>query len=169
MNANLSLADAKEVNPIGSVGKNARTKNISFLNGILSNEYALFTKTLSYHWNITGPRFKTIHTFLEDQYKVLLTMMDDVAERVRVLGGVPISRMDDFSKRSTLNDSLSSDTSSDIMINDLFRDHLLIQEQIKIVLKEKNVFNDDPGTEDFLVGVLKEHEKISWMLKSHLS
>ena len=52
------------------------------LNNVLANEYALFTKTLNYHWNITGPRFHALHVSLEGHYKELLMVMDEVAERV---------------------------------------------------------------------------------------
>jgi starvation-inducible DNA-binding protein len=64
---------------------------VECLNAVLANEYSLFTKTLNYHWNITGPRFHSLHTFLEGQYQELLLIMDEVAERVRVLDERPIS------------------------------------------------------------------------------
>lgn len=165
----MTMQNANTMDPVGSVNPELKKQCVHFLNNLLANEYSLFTKTLSYHWNITGPRFHSLHVFLENQYKELLTLMDDVAERIRVLGDNPISRISNLANTKTLEDPLNASTMSDVMINDLFRDHLSIQEQIKSILKEEKIFKDDPGTEDFLVGVLKKHEMSSWMLKSHLS
>ena len=50
--------------------------------------FVLYTKTLNYHWNITGPEFISLHLLLEDQYDDLAESIDLIAERVRKMGGV---------------------------------------------------------------------------------
>lgn len=44
----------------------------------------------------------------------------------------------------------------------------MIQTSMKNLVKDESLFTDDPGTEDFLVGLLQTHEEMSWMIKSHL-
>lgn len=145
----------------------ARTISLA-LNNLLANEYGLFTKTLNYHWNITGPRFNSLHNFLEGQYKELLSIMDDVAERVRILGETPLSTVKSINQEMDLKEVNGKDLSSSEMINDLFESNMKIQSFIKDTISNESLFKTDPGTEDFLVSLLQKHEMNSWKLKSHL-
>lgn len=143
-------------------------KNVDFLNHLLATEFGLFTKTLNYHWNVTGPRFHSLHKFLETQYNELLEVMDSVAERVRVLGSTPISTVKGMKKEMDLNERSGKNLSANEMLQDLLDVNVEIIESIKDVVSLEGRFKKDPGTEDFLVGLLKKHEETSWMLKSHL-
>lgn len=154
--------------PIGSSDDIDVKKNTDFLNHILANEFALFTKSLNYHWNITGPRFHSIHTFLEGHYKKQLEIMDNIAERVRTLGEAPYGTLERLKNVMDIKEINGRHLSSSEMLEDLFETNLKIQEAIKEKIKASEDFKYDPGTEDFLVGVLQEHETMSWMLKSHL-
>ena len=66
---------------IGITEKN-RNSVVGLLNILLSDEYVLYTKTLNYHWNITGNNFAELHKFLEEQYQALQEIADSVAERI---------------------------------------------------------------------------------------
>ena len=146
----------------------ATKKSTEFLNTLLANEFTLFTKTLNYHWNVTGPRFHSLHTFLESQYNELLTTMDEIAERVRVLGETPTSTVKEMSNLSNMNEKSGEGMSSNDMLKDLHEAHSQIQTDIKEFVRNDEFFAKDPGTEDFLVGLLQKHEMNSWMIKSHL-
>jgi starvation-inducible DNA-binding protein len=141
---------------------------INELNGLLANEYALFSKTLNYHWNITGPRFHSLHNFLEDQYRNLLEVMDDVAERVRILGHTPYCTVEKMHEAMTISEQSGEKLSGSEMIADLYEGYMHINNSIRDMVSPETAFKKDPGTEDFLIGILKDHEKVMWMLKSHL-
>ena len=158
---------SREIRPVGNLAESNIKLNTEFLNGLLANEYPLFTKTLNYHWNVTGPRFHSIHNFLEDQYNTLLAQMDDIAERVRVLGETPLGTVNEMNSKMDLDEKNGKELSSSQMLEDLYLSHMKIHEETRGFLKEMDSA-DDPGTEDFLVGVLKSHQMMSWMLKSHL-
>lgn len=144
-------------------------KEIVFgLNSVLANEYSLFTKTLNYHWNITGPRFHSLHVFLGEQYNQLLVMMDEVAERVRVLDERPISTIKGMYTNMEIKDGGMSTPTAEMMFENLLMDHLTIQSQLKEIIMESKKFTDDPGSEDLLISILRKHEVMSWMLRSHL-
>jgi starvation-inducible DNA-binding protein len=164
-----NLEDITKMKPIGVVDEQKNNDMITFLNSILANEYHLFTKTLNYHWNFKGPRFSSMHKFLEEHYNQLLVIMDDTAERVKILDGMPLSTVKELNQKTVIPETPGERPSSSAMIASLIRDHHVIQEQIKSKIKEKDFFNEDPGSEDFLIGSLKAHEKMSWMLKSNLS
>lgn len=154
--------------PIANLDDNAAKTISSALNNLLANEYALFTKTLNYHWNITGPRFHSLHNFLEEHYRDLLEVMDDIAERVRILGETPHSTVKKLAEEMDLSERNGNGMSSSEMLNDLFSDNIRIQSFIKETVADEGLFKNDPGSEDFLVSLLQKHEMMSWMLKSHL-
>lgn len=137
------------------------------LNSVLANEFGIFTKTLNYHWNVTGPRFHSLHQFLETHYKDLLVIMDEVAERARIIHGRPLSTAQELREAMRVEEHPGSFPSANEMLADLMKDHSNQQMVIKKILAKED-FGDDPGTEDFLVGLLQKHEKMTWMLRSHL-
>jgi starvation-inducible DNA-binding protein len=59
----------------------------NILNDDLADEYVLLTKTRNYHWNVEDPRFNDLHKFFEEQYEIISTAVDEIAERVRPVGG----------------------------------------------------------------------------------
>lgn len=145
-------------------------KEIVFsLNSVLANEFALFTKTLNYHWNVSGPRFNSLHTFLGDHYAQLLLIMDEVAERVRVLDARPLSTIKAMSTNMKIRENDDMDLSAEKMLENLSVDHQTIQSQIKEILTNKNAFEADPGSQDFFVSVLRKHEVMNWKLFSHIT
>ncbi len=141
---------------------------VTCLNGVLANEYVLFTKTLNYHWNITGPRFHSLHTFLEAQYRELLEVMDEVAERVRILDERPISTVKAMYSHMDIKDGQEKVPNAETMLQNLMEDHVSIQNQLKEIVGDKSKCASDPGTEDMLVSLLRKHEMMSWMLRSHI-
>lgn len=56
------------------------------LSSLLANTYTLYLKTHSYHWNVTGPLFDSLHLMFERQYTELAEAVDLIAERIRALG-----------------------------------------------------------------------------------
>ena len=64
----------------------------------------LYTKTLNYHWNITGPEFIALHLLLEEQYDALAESIDEIAERVRKMGGFAFGTLDEFKQNSAIEE-----------------------------------------------------------------
>ncbi|MDF2691368.1 MAG: ferritin [Gammaproteobacteria bacterium] len=54
----------------------------------LADTYTLYLKTHGFHWNVTGPHFKSLHIMFEEQYNELWLATDEIAERIRALGAV---------------------------------------------------------------------------------
>lgn len=164
----MTMTKAKHQSPAGSKSRNKNNTVVDVINTLLADEFSLFTKTLNFHWNITGKRFHFLHSFLEEQYRALLEVMDDVAERVRILGERPLSTISEMYTAATIDESPGKVPNADRMLNELLRDHMTIQMNIKEALLTEGLFDEDPSTEDFLTGLLGKHEKMSWMLKSHI-
>jgi len=138
------------------------------LNKLLSDEHVLYIKTRNAHWNVVGPDFAAQHKFFESQYTDLEEMIDQVAERIRAIGHYTIGTMEDFLKLTQLNEKSNDKNDSLSYIKDLLSDH----ESVIIELR-KNVLRfatewQDMGSSDFITGLMETHEKMAWMLRSHL-
>lgn len=145
-----------------------RTKVAGELEKILADEFLLYTKTRNAHWNVEGPDFHSQHLFFESQYDQLDDIMDDVAERIRSIGHYAPATLAAFLKLTHLSEQIREKNDSQGFIKELLIDH----ESVIIRLRENvnrfaNEWND-VGTSDFITGLLETHEKMAWMLRSHL-
>src|SRR5438309_9651855 len=75
---------------------------VKLLTPLLADEYVLYTKTRNFHWNVVGPQFNDLHKFFEGQYEALDDIVDEVAERVRALGGRSVATLAEFSRLARL-------------------------------------------------------------------
>jgi starvation-inducible DNA-binding protein len=137
------------------------------LQKLLADEFVLYTKTRNYHWNAEGSQFIEMHKFFESQYAQLEVIVDDVAERIRAIGHFAEARLKDFLNLSRLEEpGYSSDIPT--QISNLLYDHEII---IKELRKNASSFADehkDLGSSDFVTGLMREHEKMAWLLRSHV-
>lgn len=151
---------------IGISDKN-RNNVAEILNKILANQFALYVKTLNYHWNIEGSDFHSLHKFLEHQYEELLDIIDEVAERVRALGCKTMASFKEYSKLSKVEDELFGGGKNQAqMLQQLLIDHETV---IKLIRKDADEVlekYDDIGTNNFLIEKLEDHEKMAWMLRA---
>jgi starvation-inducible DNA-binding protein len=135
---------------------------------ILADEYVLYTKTRRAHWNVEGIDFFAKHTFFQSQYEQLDEVIDEVAERIRSLGHYAPATLRSFLSLTRLTEELTNNNSSEGFIKELVSDH----ESVIIKLRENinHIANDlhDLGTSDLITGLMEKHEKMAWLLRSHL-
>ncbi|HJQ98580.1 MAG TPA: DNA starvation/stationary phase protection protein [Candidatus Polarisedimenticolaceae bacterium] len=146
-----------------------RTAVVGVLNALLSDEYVLYTKTRNFHWNVTGPTFRELHAFFEEQYRLLDESVDAVAERARNLGGDAVGTLEEFLELSRLEEApADSSLPANKMLASLLSDHEKVIRQLREDIKACEETYDDQGTMDFLTGLMEDHEKMAWMLRAHL-
>ena len=141
---------------------------VALLQPVLANLSVIYTKTRNYHWNVTGPRFHTLHLFLEEQYKALSEAADEVAERIRSIGGFSIGTLQEFIDQSEIKEEPGARPPADLMIANLVADHETIIKGLREDIDKCDDDYEDTGTADFLTGLMEAHEKLAWMLRSHL-
>lgn len=144
--------------------RNVMTKRLEVL---LANEYVLYTKTLKFHWNVEGKHFGALHALFQKQYEQLLTIVDDVAERIRALGHHAPGTLTEFLKQTTLSESPEDNPKDLAMIAMLVQDHETVIRQIR---KDADFATElkDTGTNNFLAELLETHEKMAWFLRAHV-
>src|SRR6187455_3777943 len=60
------------------------------LNGLVADSYALYTKTKNFHWHVSGPHFRDYHLLFDEQADQIFGTTDEIAERVRKVGGITV-------------------------------------------------------------------------------
>jgi starvation-inducible DNA-binding protein len=140
----------------------------TILNTMLADEYLLDIKTRNAHWNIQGKNFKELHLLFESQYEALDIIVDDTAERVRALGHFALGSMKNFLNVSRLSEQNEDFSGQDHIIKILLTDH---ESVIRFLRRDITIISDqfkDLGSADFITGVMEQHEKMAWMLRSYL-
>src|ERR1700712_5696252 len=84
------------------ISENDRREIAEGLSRLLADTYTLYLKTHSFHWNVTGPMFNTLHLMFETQYNELALAVDLIAERIRALGFPAPGTYREFSKLSSI-------------------------------------------------------------------
>lgn len=135
---------------------------------LLADENVLYTKTRNYHWNVVGDNFSEMHLFYERQYGELAEIVDEVAERIRMIGHYSTGRMVDFLKLTHLLEQEYTSKQSE-QIKNLLEDHETIIRFLRELITEFADQQKDLGTSDFVTGLLRTHEKMAWMLRAYLS
>jgi len=81
-------------------------KNITgALNALLADVFALYMKTKNFHWHVSGPHFRDYHLLLDEQAGQIFAMTDDIAERVRKIGGTTIRSIGHVARLQRLSDN----------------------------------------------------------------
>lgn len=137
------------------------------LSKLLAETYTLYLKTHKYHWNVTGPMFQTLHTMFETHYTDLAMAVDEIAERIRVLGKKAPGSYSEFTRLSEVKEDENSERATNDMIANLLADHEQVTRTAKDLLPILDGANDE-GTNSLLGARIEYHEKTAWMLKSLL-
>ncbi|WP_027388483.1 Dps family protein [Chryseobacterium gregarium] len=135
---------------------------------ILADEFVLYTKTRKAHWNVEGQDFYNKHLFFEAQYQKLDEMTDQLAERIRMLGHYAPATLREYLSLTHLSESHLESNDSLTYIKELLSDHDSIIVHLRENIENFAVEFRDAGTSDYITGLLESHEKMAWMLRSHL-
>lgn len=133
---------------------------------VLADTYTLMLKTQNYHWNVTGYRFRSLHSMFEEQYKELFDAVDLLAERIRALGFLAPASYEAFADLSTIKGETDS-PDADTMLRNLESDHQIIRKVLYELVDIAETVGDEVSI-DMAVERLRAHEKYIWMLGSML-
>ncbi|EDX83101.1 Ferritin-like domain subfamily [Synechococcus sp. PCC 7335] len=136
------------------------------LSRLLADTYTLYLKTHNFHWNVTGPMFRTLHLMFEEQYTELALAVDLIAERIRSIGFPAPGTYHEFAKLSSISEEVGVLDAEDMI-------RKLVEGQEAVVRTARSLFqtlertHDEP-TADLLTQRMQVHEKTAWMLRSLL-
>jgi len=136
------------------------------LSRLLADEYTLYLKTHSFHWNVTGPMFNTLHLMFEQHYNEAALAVDLVAERIRALGFPAPGTYKQFAQLSSIEEEGGVPEWKD-MVKQLVKGHEACVRTAREVFPSAEAASDEPSC-DLLTQRMQLHEKTAWMLRSLL-
>ncbi|MAU59837.1 MAG: DNA starvation/stationary phase protection protein [Parvibaculum sp.] len=146
------------------IAANDRNDIAEGLSRVLADTYTLYLKTHQYHWNVTGPQFRSLHLMFEEQYRELWAATDEIAERIRALGEFAPGTYAEFTKLSSIQED-NTVPSSDQMVKNLVKGHEQVVKTARDLFKVADEAGDEV-TADLMVQRMQASEKTAWMLRS---
>jgi len=90
---------------------------------LAADVFALYVKTKSFHWQMSGTHFRDYHLLLDEQAEQIFAMTDDIAERARKIGGTTLHSISDIPKHQRLTDNNKESVTTDDMLAELRNDN----------------------------------------------
>ncbi len=134
------------------------------LSRLLADTYALYLKTQNYHWNVVGPRFRELHLMFEQEYEELAGAVDEIAERIRIVGFSAPATFAEFSRLTSLQEE-EGVPNAETMVHKLRGGHESVLRTAREVVDIAGRAGDH-GTVELATERIAVHEKTGWMLAS---
>jgi starvation-inducible DNA-binding protein len=133
------------------------------LNVILADTFALYLKTKNFHWHISGRHFRDYHLMLDEQSEAIFATTDQIAERVRKIGGITLRSISQISKLQTIKDNNEEYVPPREMLRELMEDNKHVAAAMR---KAHDVCddNDDIASASLLENFIDETERRTWFL-----
>jgi starvation-inducible DNA-binding protein len=133
------------------------------MNAILADTFALYMKTKNFHWHVSGPHFRDYHLLLDEQGAEIFATTDDIAERVRKIGGNTLRSIGDIARHQRLADNDAEYVDPADMLAELREDN----QRVIASMREAHELCDEHGdiaTASLLENYIDAAEKRVWFL-----
>lgn len=133
------------------------------LNGLLADSFALYMKTKNFHWHVSGRHFRDYHLLLDQQADDIFATTDELAERVRKVGGTTLRSIGQIAKLQTLTDNDESYVPPREMLRELMEDNKKVAAAMR---KAHKVVDDleDAASAGLLETFIDQTERRTWFL-----
>jgi len=142
---------------------NATPEIAAALNGCLADAFALYMKTKNFHWHVSGPNFRDYHLLFEEQAAEIYATTDELAERVRKIGGKTLHSISEISKLQTIKDNNKEFVGANDMLKELMADTKIVIKAMRAAHEVADK-HDDIATASILENFVDAAEKRHWFL-----
>lgn len=133
------------------------------LNPLLADAFALYLKTKNFHWHVSGPHFRDYHLLLDEQSDQIFAMTDELAERVRKIGGTTLRSIGHVAKLQHIKDNNEEFVAAVDMLRELMEDNKAFTTNMRAA-HEVADDNNDVATTSLLETFIDETERRTWFL-----
>jgi starvation-inducible DNA-binding protein len=133
------------------------------LNALLADVFALYLKTKNFHWHMSGPHFRDYHLLLDDHGDQIFAMTDDIAERVRKIGGTTIRSISHIARLQRIPDNDAGFVEPRDMLSELRED----EKALVLSMRAVHAVCDDAGdvaTASLLENWIDQGQRRVWFL-----
>lgn len=169
-------AHAKEIQKYGSViedmphplNARVRTEMVAKLNQLLADSIVLRDMYKKHHWQVSGPTFYQLHLLFDKHFNEQVEMVDSIAERIQLLGGVSIAMAGDVAGITKIPPVPMGKEEVPVQISRLLEAHKIVMQQCLEIADAAEKASDD-GTNDLVISdILRPNELQSWFIGQHL-
>jgi len=141
-----------------------QVKNLSgVLNALLADAFALYLKTKNFHWHMSGQHFRDYHLLLDEQASQIFAITDDIAERVRKVGGTTIRSIGHIAKLQRIADNDQEFVQARDMLLELHADNKGLVESLRAAHQVTDKA-DEYATTSMIEVWIDEAERRAWFL-----
>jgi len=133
------------------------------LNGVLADTFALYLKTKNFHWHMSGPHFRDYHLLLDEHAAQIYATTDDIAERVRKIGGTTLRSIGDIKRHQSIKDNDEPYVAPHDMLRELMNDNRAVIENMRAAHEIADE-HDDVATTSMLENFIDGAERRNWFL-----
>lgn len=153
--------------PIG-LDEKTRQQSVNDLNQMLADTITLRDLYKKHHWQVVGPTFYQLHLLYDKHYEEQSTLVDSIAERIQVLGGVAVAMAPDVAELSSIPRPPRDREEAPVQVSRLLEAHQIILKNCHEFAKTADESGDD-GTNDLLVSeVMRANEMQVWFISEHV-
>ncbi len=146
----------------------ARLESCELLNQLLADTITLYSMYKKHHWQVSGHTFYQLHLLFDKHADEQLALVDAIAERIQLLGGISTGMPADVAKLSRIENPPGGAEEVPVQISRLLEAHELICGEVREAI-ETTEESKDWGTNDLLMSdVLRTNELQVWFIASHL-
>jgi starvation-inducible DNA-binding protein len=146
----------------------ARGESCQILNEILADSMVLAALYKKAHWNAAGPTFYQLHLLFDKHYEEQVELVDELAERVQMLGGISVGDPRHAAELTTIERPPDGAEEVPVVLSRLVDAHETILEKVRAGIDQTEE-SKDMGTNDLLMGdVLRRHEMQVWFIAEHI-
>lgn len=138
------------------------------LNKQVANFKVLYEKLHYFHWFVNGENFFVLHEKFQEDYEAIAKLLDDMAERLLMINGLPVFTLKECLEITTLEENQHYAKATNEMVALLIQDYEQVVKELKDVIEIADD-EDDEVTEGLLLDIVSLLEKKVWMYKSFLS
>jgi starvation-inducible DNA-binding protein len=153
-----------KTNRIG-IEKKAADQMIEKLNILLAHAQLFYMNTKGLHWNIKGEKFFELHVKFEELYTDLNLKVDEIAERILTLEGVPLHSFTDYLKKSKIKEvtNVTEASKATEVVMESLSALVKIEREILTISDKAN----DEGTSALMSDYIRQQEKLIWMYSAY--
>jgi starvation-inducible DNA-binding protein len=171
----LAHQEAHEIQPYGhmirmpiALAASACKESVENLNQLLADTTTLRDLYKKHHWQVSGPTFHQLHLLFDKHYEEQQKLVDAIAERVQLLGGVSIAMGADVAETTLIPRPPRGREPAPVQISRLLHAHEVVINEARAMARIAAKSGDD-GTNDLIVGdVIRTNELQVWFVAEHV-
>ena len=136
---------------------------IKNLNVFLSDLNVFYRKLQNYHWNVYGKDFFVVHEKLEEYYDEINEQVDEIAEHILMLGGIPLGTMQDYLNNTCIVEAKNERINDCEIYNNIIKDYETLNKKV-IQIKEEADNKKQYATSSLMDNYISSYIKHLWML-----